>query len=90
MHSAEQVVPTGERLVIFARELTDDTNETYLLAHKALRALLRRDRSLADVELDELRRALVTAAEALGVAQAARWRGLTRQGMMQEASARGG
>jgi hypothetical protein len=67
MHSAEQVVPIGERLVILARELTDDTNQTYLLAHKALRALLRTERSLGDAELGDLRRALSTAAEALGI-----------------------
>jgi hypothetical protein len=68
MQSAEQLVPIGERLVILARELTDDTNETYLLAHKALRALLRTDRSLGDAELGDLRGALLIAAEALGIA----------------------
>ena len=67
MHSAEQVVPIGERLVILARELTDDTNETYLLAHKALRALLREGRSPSDAELDDLRSALLSAAEALAI-----------------------
>ena len=68
MHSAKQMIPIGERLVILARELTDDTNETYLLAHKALRALLRTGRSLGDAELGDLRSALLSAAEALGIA----------------------
>jgi hypothetical protein len=67
MHSAEQVVPIGERLVILARELTDDTNETYLLAHKALRALLRADQAIGDPELGDLRRALIIAAVAIGI-----------------------
>lgn len=71
MHSAQQVVPIGERLVILAREFTDDTNETYLLAHKALRALLRADgQSLGGAGPDDLRLALLLAAKALGIAPA--------------------
>jgi hypothetical protein len=68
MQSAEQVVPIGERLVLLARELTDDTNETYLLAHKALRALLHAGRSLDDAGLGDLRSTLLLAAQALGIA----------------------
>ena len=54
--------------MILARELTDDTNESYALAHKALRALLRDGRSPSDAELDDLRSALLSAAEALAIA----------------------
>jgi hypothetical protein len=71
MQSAEQIVPIGERLVILAREHTDDTNLTYLLAHEALRALLRTHPPLIQTKLEYLRQALSTAAETLGINPAA-------------------
>lgn len=67
MQLAEHVVPIGERLVVFAREFTDDANETYLIAHKALRTLLRNDAPLSGAEAADLRNAVALAAEALGI-----------------------
>ena len=50
---------------MLARELTDDTNETYLLAHKALRSLLRSDQPIGEANLADLRLALSRAVEAI-------------------------
>lgn len=67
MQLAEHVVPIGERLVVLAREFTDDPNEAYLLAHKALRTLLRNDAVLSNAEPADLREAMALAAKALGI-----------------------
>lgn len=67
MQLTEHVVPIGDRLVVLAREFTDDTNETYLIAHKALRTLLRNDALLSQSNSDDLRDAVSLAAEALGI-----------------------
>ncbi len=64
---AQQVVPIGERLVALGRDFTDDTNETYLIAHKALRTLLRNNALLSEVKLADLREAVSIAAQALGI-----------------------
>jgi hypothetical protein len=67
MQLAKHVVPIGDRLVVLSREFTDDANETYLIAHKALRTLLRDDAPLSDAEPADLREAVALAAEALGI-----------------------
>lgn len=67
MQLTEHVVPIGDRLVVLAREFTGDTNETYLIAHKALRTLLRKHASLSDADPDDLRDAVTLAAKALGI-----------------------
>lgn len=67
MQLTEHVVPIGERLVVLAREFTDDANETYLIAHKALRTLLRNDEPSSNAEPADLHEAVALAAEALGI-----------------------
>lgn len=67
MQLAEHVVATGERLVLLGGELTADRNETFLLAHTALNALLLNDALLSHTGPHELRGALFVAAEALGI-----------------------
>jgi hypothetical protein len=67
MKVAEHVVPIGDRLVVLAREFTDDINETYLIAHKALRTLLRGEAPLSQARSNDLREAVSLAAEALGI-----------------------
>ena len=67
MQMTEQIVPIGDRLVQLAREFTDDANEAYLIAHKALRTLLRNETPLSGAEGADLRAAVTHAAKALGI-----------------------
>lgn len=67
MPLAKHIVPIGVRLVELSGELTDDANEAYLIAHKALRRLLRDHAQLSDLQPADLREAVTLAAEALGV-----------------------
>lgn len=76
MQLAERLGPIGERLVVLAREFTDDANETYLIAHKALRTLLRNDASLSNAEPAGLRAAVARAAKTLGIGAPGDRRGL--------------
>jgi hypothetical protein len=69
MHLAQHVAPLGDRLVVLGREFTDDANESYLIAHKALRSLLAHDGPLSDAEPADLRTAVSRAAKALGIRQ---------------------
>jgi hypothetical protein len=77
---AQQVVPIGERLVALGRDFTDDTNETYLIAHKALRTLLRNNALLSEVELADLREAVSIAAQALGINKHSRGKSISLPG----------
>ncbi len=63
---AARVVAIGERLVALARDITDDANKAHLIAHKALRTLLRNDPSLSRTDPSALRRALHLSVAALG------------------------
>lgn len=62
---AARVVAIGERLVGLARAMTDDANKAHLIAHKALRTLLRNDPSLSRTDPSALRRALRLSVAAL-------------------------
>jgi hypothetical protein len=68
MPLAKHIVPIGDRLVKLSGEFTDDRNEAYLIAHKALRRLLRNHVQLSDAQPADLREAVALAAEALGIA----------------------
>lgn len=61
---ADRVTAFGIRLVALGSEFTKDINERHLLAHKALRILLRNDPTLARINPMALRHALHLAAAA--------------------------
>ncbi|MBX3429647.1 MAG: hypothetical protein KF779_08705 [Hyphomonadaceae bacterium] len=63
---AARIVVIGERLVVLARDVTDDANKAHLLAHKALRTLLRNDPSLSRTDPSALRQALHLSLARLG------------------------
>ncbi|HYD73347.1 MAG TPA: hypothetical protein VEF55_09420 [Candidatus Binatia bacterium] len=58
MSTASSIAVIGERLVLLALEIKGDVNESYLLAHKALRLLLRENVCLKTVDDNRLREAL--------------------------------
>jgi hypothetical protein len=58
MSTASSIATVGERLVMLALDIKGDVNESYLLAHKALRRLLRERVCLKTVDDDHLREAL--------------------------------
>ena len=70
MSTASSIAIVGARLALLALEIKGDVNESYLLAHKALRRLLREGVCLKTVDDDRLREALWR----LAIAQADRAR----------------
>ncbi|HET9232446.1 MAG TPA: hypothetical protein VFO00_14255 [Vitreimonas sp.] len=65
MRTASSIAIVGERLVLLALNIMGDVNESHLLAHKALRRLLREGACLKTIDDDRLQETLWDLAIAL-------------------------